>query len=217
MSKILSIFLSFFLFLLAFSTTALAQEVPQAKTGVDFETAINTLSPVRWLPDHPLYFLITLKENLQTTFQPNSERKAEWQMILSGKRLKEAYLLIQKNKINQAANALAKYEEKIGQATREIDKAKGEGRDTARLIELLSDNLRRHEAVLDGVITKAPESARAGLTRAIEVSSRGLQKAIEAVQKVKPTPKPTEKQEATPSPQVTPSEKKPATPPGKIK
>lgn len=61
----------------------------------------------------------------------------------------------------------------------------GKGLNIEDLINLVQEATSKHFAILQEVLENAPASARKGIERAIEVSSRGSIRAVEALNKVK--------------------------------
>src|SRR3990167_9060586 len=94
------------LFFLAFfanvSHAQLKDSFPQATDG-EINEAVEKLAHVRILPSNPLHFFISLKENITRFFNASSVKRAEFDLTLSGKRLKEAYLLTEKNDVANAS------------------------------------------------------------------------------------------------------------------
>ena len=63
----------------------------------------------------------------------------------------------------------------------------GKGLNIEDLINLIQKATTKHLAILQEVLGRAPEAAKGGIQRAIEVSIRGSIRAIEAVSKIKPS------------------------------
>jgi len=65
----------------------------------------------------------------------------------------------------------------------------GKGFSIEELILLVQEATSKHLAILQEVLEYAPESAKGGITRAMEASTRGSIRAIEALNKIKPSNK----------------------------
>lgn len=61
----------------------------------------------------------------------------------------------------------------------------GKGLNIKELISLVQEATTKHLAILQEVLANAPEAAKGGIQRAIEVSTRGSIRAIEALSKIK--------------------------------
>src|SRR3989344_6029581 len=78
---------------------------PEASEG-QINEAIAKIVPIRWLPSHPLYFLIRAKETFSRALQPSSAKRAGFDFVLSGNRLKEAYLLLENGDLKNTGKSL---------------------------------------------------------------------------------------------------------------
>ena len=65
----------------------------------------------------------------------------------------------------------------------------GKGLDIEKLILLVQEATSKHMAILQEVLNYAPEAAKGGIMRAMEASTRGSIRAIEALNKIKPSNK----------------------------
>lgn len=137
------IFLAFFLS----STSASAQNLPKVEQW-EVDESLVRLSPIRFLPDHPLYFLITSKEKFDHFRKPDKADKALFDAFLSGKKIKEAYLLVQKNKLAQALQSLKNYQKINKRLVEELTQATNQGLPVFEAKALLADNLERHLKII---------------------------------------------------------------------
>ena len=153
------IFLAFFLSsTLASAQTRLpaGQDLPKVE-NYEIEETLVRLSPIRFLPDHPLYFLLALKEKVDHFTKPDKTAKALFDAHLSGKKIKEAYLLSQKNKFGDAQKSLKNYQ-KVGQRLRdELTQAASQGLPVFEIESLLADNLVRHLKIIIVLVPKSPD------------------------------------------------------------
>lgn len=183
------------------------------------EEALLRLVPTRFLISNPLYFLITAKENVTRFFKPSASRKAEFDAILSGKKLKESYSLLKKGDIENSAKTLARYSDRTAKMVSQLERARSQKQEVSSLVDFIAENLRVHETVFFG-IEKEWEmhadaydfdlrfaegiSAHAMAVGAIDNIKPGLRDRFttdrdEATREAQPTPSPLPTQEATPS------------------
>lgn len=154
MKKHLVCFL-FFLLIVFFTNPILIHanlQFPQASEG-QVNEALQKIVPLRFLPSNPFYFLILSKENTLRFLKPSCLKKAEFDFILSGKRLKEAYLLIKKDDVKNTSKSLAKYSKKIDKLIDQLEKANSQNQDATKLVFEIAEGLKQHE-VLFSVISK---------------------------------------------------------------
>lgn len=107
--------------------------------------------PVRFLPSSPLHLLISTKETFARIFKPSAVRRAEFDFVLSGKRLKEAYLLSKAGDFKGASKTLDAYSERSKKMTKQIAKARSQNQDLAKLTGTIADDLRAHEILLSAI------------------------------------------------------------------
>ncbi|TET09116.1 MAG: hypothetical protein E3J83_02465 [Candidatus Atribacteria bacterium] len=69
------------------------------------------------------------------------------------------------------------------------EEGSGKGLNIEDLINLVQEATEKHLAILQEVLERAPEAAKGVLQRAIDVSTRGSIRAIEALSKIKPSNK----------------------------
>src|SRR3990167_10406423 len=104
--------------------------LPQV-TGGQIDEALLKTVPLRFWPSSPFYFVISLKESFSRFFKPSTVRKAEFDFVLSSKRLKEAYLLLEKNDVKNSSIAVSKYGQRAQTVASELEKAKVQNQDVA--------------------------------------------------------------------------------------
>lgn len=83
----------------------------------------------------------------------------------------------------------ADYEGSIGEARKEIGKAKSQGKNADAETAAMEQSTSRHVQVLSALLNKVPEQARKGIARALEASQRGKSRELGAVKR-KQTDKP---------------------------
>jgi hypothetical protein len=95
---------------------------------------------------------------------------------------------IKKGKIEGIETLAAEYEQDIKDVQDNVDKAMALGKDVTSVSEVVEKATAKHTEVLNEVLNKVPEQAKAAIRHAIEVSQRGRQKALENLQKKKGKP-----------------------------
>lgn len=123
------------------------QNLPKVEP-YEIDESLVRLSPIRFLPDHPLYFVITVKEKFDHFAKSNKAKKALFDTHLAGKKIKESYLLVQKNNFEKAGQTLKNYQ-KINQRLREeLRDAQNQGSPVFETEMLMADNLERHLKII---------------------------------------------------------------------
>src|SRR3989344_6465925 len=116
--------------------------------------ALTKTVPLRFLPSHPLYFLINIKEIISRFFQPSSVEKARFEFILSGKRLKETYLLLEKGDVKNTSKSLRKYSKRLDSMKRQIEKARSQNQSVVAFTDEIAEGLKLHEILLSAISRK---------------------------------------------------------------
>ena len=155
--KIVSVWFAIFL-LIFFCTVSLifAQESTATSqvTGGQVNGALIKTVPVRFLPSSPVYFLITVKETITKILQPSATKKAEFDSVLAGKRLKETYLLMEKNDVSGAQKNLDRYAKRLNMMVGEIQKAKSQNEDIAQEVDAIVEGFVNQEVLLAFILQK---------------------------------------------------------------
>jgi len=97
------------------------------------------------------------------------------------KRMVEIQAMPRKGKPEFAETLASDYESSIDEARKEVDKAKTQGKNTDRESTALEQSTSRHTQVLTALLSKVPEQARKGITRALEASQRGKHRELGAI------------------------------------
>lgn len=128
---------------------------PEATEGQTNE-AIFKIVPIRWLPSHPLYFLIQVKEIFSRAFQSSSAKRADFDFVLSGKRLKETYLLLDRGDVKRANNTLQKYSSRLTAMDTQLEKARSQNQDVAAIVAEMAEGFKNQEVLLWAISKKGP-------------------------------------------------------------
>lgn len=123
---------------------------PQASEG-QINEALARVVPVRFLISSPLYLLISIKETVNRFFQPSAVAKAEFDMILAGKKLKEVFLLLERSDIKNAGRTLALYSLRVDKMTGQFERARSQNQEVSSLVDLMAENLRVHETIFSAI------------------------------------------------------------------
>lgn len=140
--------------LFANTTTVFAQtnQQPVKFTAGQINDALNHLTPVRFLPNNPLYFLIRAKELVSRFFKPSSRERAQFDYVISSKRLREAYLLLEKGQSKESADALNSYSKTIKNLQIQLEKARTQNQDIVPVVDDLVVNLEYQETILEVIV-----------------------------------------------------------------
>lgn len=159
--------LSLIIFSLLFGAMSFAQETDLPNPGL--------------APDGPFYFLDTLGEKIVMFFTFGAEKKAEKALEFAEEKLAEAKAMAEKNKTKAAEKANQKYQKFLGIANQKTQEAKEKGKDIEELAILITEKTLKHQEILAEVFEKVPEEAKEVIQKAIEVSIKGSEEAVQAV------------------------------------
>lgn len=149
-----SVILLLFLFLFTNNVNAETGIIfPEVSDG-KINEAIAKTTHIRFLPSNPIYFTITLKEYFGRLFQPSASRRAEFDFILSSKRLKEAYLLLEQNNSKDASVALNKYSDRLDLMLKQISKARSQNQSMEPIFDEIADCFNYQEILFFAVSKK---------------------------------------------------------------
>lgn len=175
--------LALVLMLFLMATPVLAQESGLPKPGIT--------------PDSPFYFLDLWGEKLGMLLAFTAESKAKKALAYAEERLAEAQAMMEKGNSKAAEVALRNYERNVERAQERIEQAMAQGRDMTEVIAIVGEATAKHTEVLEGLLEKVPEQARKGIEKALEVSERGHNTALEKLEKIQSGEIPGNKEQAT--------------------
>lgn len=148
--------------------------------------SLAKIVPLRILPGNPFYFLITIKETVERMFQPSSEKRARFDFVLSGKRLKEAYLLSEKGAFKNASWDLLRYSGRIDKMIGQIEKARSQNQDVSNLVSVIADGLGAHEILFLAIDNKSKKVNDYNFGDNYKKAVKSLVQAINAINDVRP-------------------------------
>ncbi len=186
-----------------FSSSNIQYPVP---TAGEIDKAVEKIPVGRFLPDQPLYFLISLKETFTRLVQPSAAQRSEFDFILAGKRLKEAYLLGKKGNNHQASSNLIKYQKRLAAMTNQLEKARSQHQDIAKIVGNISDQFAYQERLILAIIADGNIDKMS-----IDAAIAGFQNGVDEINKINPGVKDRfqilklEKTAESPQPQPSPS------------
>lgn len=165
-------FLGVFLIL---APTVSAEDYP---TQAQINGALISLPHVRFAPDSFLYSLIKFKEKLSWLTKPNPASKAKFDLISSGKRVKESYLMAQKANFQESKNAISSYCDTVSKTVSETEKAQNQSQDTAALLNSIQNSFWAQKIILDKMASeeKIREEAKDELSEAQKCLSDSAEK-----------------------------------------
>lgn len=151
MNKFLLFIISISIFLSSHKPVSAEEfNLPESNEG-QISEAQNKLVPLRFLPGQTFYILITIKEELDRAFQPSSAKRAEFDFVLSGKRLKEAYLLLLKGDSLKANRALLKYADRTTKMIDNLNRARSQNQNVNPVVLEIGEALKSHEVLLSAI------------------------------------------------------------------
>lgn len=106
------------------------------------------------LPDHPLYFLKSLRDRIVDFLIADSLKKAEFSLSQADKHLAYAAAFVDKGNDQQAKSMADREQAYLSRIFAEVEKARGEGKHVIDFTEKLKDALRKHEEVLGELAEK---------------------------------------------------------------
>ncbi|KKR55572.1 MAG: hypothetical protein UT92_C0004G0008 [Candidatus Curtissbacteria bacterium GW2011_GWA1_40_24] len=158
MKVVLACFTALF-FLAFFANIAFAKvpsSFPEASAG-EINEAVEKLPHIRILPSNPLHVFIRVKENVSRFFNASSIKRAEFDLVLSGKRLKEAYLFTEKSDVKNTGKSLSLYGNRLEKLTEQMEKARSQNQDVLELSEKIADELALQERLLYVISQKSQD------------------------------------------------------------
>jgi hypothetical protein len=173
MKKLIILF-SLGVFLSSFLSLALAQSNEPALEQITNELA-EQLPTVKVLPGQALYLLKIIKEKIEIFTTYGAKNQAKLYLKFAETRLAEYKALRQAGKEKLAERALEMYTEQLNQAIQKLAEAKKEKSTAEEEIDLAVEMTQKHLQILQNFYNRAPEPARKGLQKAMQVSQHGYE------------------------------------------
>lgn len=150
------------------------------------EEHLPRLSPIRFLPNHSLYFLIAWKENAQRLLKANASQKAHFDTILAGKRIKEVYLLEKKGNLKESLKTAKRYGKQMERLEKELANAQKQGADVVATLDLLADNLFRHQDLMAQILASIPSEQKVEFLKELNGANEKLIAIVKLLEKGRP-------------------------------
>lgn len=179
MSKLLvcvAILLSFSITAPSAFTNGILEKVSEGKVD---EALMNT-AHVRFLPPNPIYYTIRIKEKFNRFFTASAVKRAEFDFMISGKRLKEAYLLIEQGKLNHVRGVLFDYYSSTDKSALQLVKAKTQNQEIIPAVDMIIDRLEYHETLL--IYLKTTNDTN----QEVEIAIGSFESYVNQLEKIKP-------------------------------
>ncbi|MGE5042208.1 MAG: DUF5667 domain-containing protein [Candidatus Levyibacteriota bacterium] len=159
MLKKIGIFIFILLALGMFSKTVLAQEdstaTPSPVQKVEYDLPYPGL-----LPDNPLYFLKSARDKLIEILISSPQKKAEFFLLSSDKRVNTGYYLVQKGKNDLGVLYISKSNNYMHMAILAAKDAGAPGKD---LLSKMLTSIKKHEEIIQTVEQKVDKKNRTDL------------------------------------------------------
>ena len=137
----------------------------------------STASPGKILPDSSLYFLDEAWGNIQVSMASGAFDKANVRAAIAEERIAEMEQMANENKLEATEKAKNNFEKEES----EIEKLKEGMNETEK--KSIEETVGKHILVLQRVLAKAPEQARAGLENALN-NTQSLIEKKETIQQI---------------------------------
>lgn len=132
-------------------------------------------------PDSPFYFFDTLGKKISLFFTFDPVKKAQKAVHYAEERIAEAKVMAEKNKPDATERANQNYREFLELANKKTQEAKEKGKDVEELATSITEKTLKHQEVLIEIFEKVPDEAKTAIQKAIEVSRKGSEQAVQAV------------------------------------
>jgi serine protease AprX len=117
--------------------------------------------------------------NILEKVQP--EKVAEIHFRIAEKRLAKAQEKAEKGEVEEIEELIKEYEERVNKSNRIVEIAKGLGKNTTNVEQLVAEATSTHLEILSDVHEKVPEQAKTSIEKAMNVSTKEREKAVEAL------------------------------------
>ncbi|MBM3199424.1 hypothetical protein FJZ53_00705 [Candidatus Woesearchaeota archaeon] len=121
------------------------------------------------------------EEALSALEKAQPEKAAEIHFRIAEKRLTKAQEKADEGEVEEVEDLIEEYEDRINKSNRIAEIAKGLGNNTTNVEQLVTEATSTHLEVLSEVHEKVPEQAKQAIEKAMDVSSKGREKAVGAL------------------------------------
>lgn len=158
------------LLLMAITSAVLGQTALAQENQTEIE-----LPKVGILPSSPIYFLKIWFEKIQLWLTTQPQAQAKLMLKFSENRLAEYQALRAQGNEKLAQRTLELYTQQLEKAVEKIEETHGQGVSMDEAAGQAAEVTQKHLQILVRAYSKAPEPAKKGLTKAIQVSQHGLE------------------------------------------
>lgn len=121
------------------------------------------------------------EEALNVLEKTQPEKAAEIHFRIAEKILAKAQEKSDEGEIEEVEDLIEEYEERINKSSKIAEIAKGLGNNTTNVEQLIAEATSTHLEILSKVHEKVPEQAKQAIEKAMDVSTKGREKAVEAL------------------------------------
>ncbi|MBS3919044.1 MAG: hypothetical protein KG012_09155 [Deltaproteobacteria bacterium] len=149
-----------------------------------FVGAVFAQEELKTLSDDPFYQAKRQTETAKLNASFDPLERATLHTGYAEERLAEVKAVVSKGRHEFAGDLLKNYETSINGAVDEINRAQAQGRDVSEALSAVERSTTKHTEVLTDLLGKVPEEARPAIKRAIEVSKRGRNTALDRLERI---------------------------------
>jgi len=167
--------------LMVLTTTVIVRAAQNTDKAIDKtakEEAEYTLAYPGMLPDHPFYFLKMIRDKVVGWLITDSVKKAEYDVLMSDKRLLAGMLLVDSGKEELAQETISKGEKYMILAIDQVRILKDRGDDVSELAGKIRRATAKHSQELKN-LRKRVSKIKKGIDEAISLSEESEEKAEE--------------------------------------
>ena len=141
------------------------------------QKVIYTLPYPGMLPDHPLFFIKTIRDNVQEFLTRDLLKKADFYLLLSDKYISMADQLTRKGKHQVAVSTAEKAEKYAQNITPIITSSKKQGSlATDDFIRKIQNSNIKHREMIEGMMKELPQGSLESITQVLEINKEVGQK-----------------------------------------
>lgn len=115
------------------------------------------------LPDNPLYFLKTIRDRVVSWFIADQEKRAEFLLVTSDKRLGAGMMVFDKKEYALGITSISKSNNYMFEAVNTMESMQRNHKDISSIRENLYNSMRKHEELLNDADTFIPNQYKDGL------------------------------------------------------
>jgi len=161
-------------------------EVVAVATSIHMDVLENVLEKVPEQAKPSIQRAITSskrgnEEALKVLEKAQPEKAAEVQFKIAEKILAKAQEKADNGEVEDVKDLIEEYGERINKSYKIVENAKGLGNNTTSVEQLIAEATSKHLEILSEIHEKVPEQAKQTIEKAMNISSNGREKAVEAL------------------------------------